>query len=299
MSSCPLCNRNYEDETLRFCLDDGTLLRSSSWSEFPATVNMSSHEAENATTVTSLTAPPFTPTAKETQEVGKTVRSAVPVTADNARRNPVPWVVLGIILGVFAIVVVIALIGIQSSLRANKEVESEQASPLKDSAAEPLPDSKEETASISRVPSESSASIEQSPKTQDSARTPPTEQTTKSPDSGRTPPPKPSPAGPQVKESTTKRTIAGGVLNGRAISLPKPPYPAIAQKVKASGAVLVQVTVDENGDVISAKAVSGHPLLQGVSVAAARQAKFSPTLLSGQPVRVTGVITYNFVSAEN
>ena len=91
------------------------------------------------------------------------------------------------------------------------------------------------------------------------------------------------------------KTISGGVLNGRAISKPQPAYPAIARAAKASGTVTVQVLVDERGNVISASAVSGHPLLQQSAVAAARQAKFSPTLLSGQPVKVSGVITYNFV----
>jgi protein TonB len=59
---------------------------------------------------------------------------------------------------------------------------------------------------------------------------------------------------------------------------------------------VVQVIIDEQGNVISAHAVEGHPLLQAVSVAAARQAKFSPTLLEGEPVKVTGVIKYNFVA---
>ena len=88
--------------------------------------------------------------------------------------------------------------------------------------------------------------------------------------------------------------ISGGVLNGKAISLPAPEYPAIAKQAKASGAVAVRVTIDENGAVISAQAVSGHPLLQAAAVAAARQARFSPTLLMGEPVKVTGVIVYNF-----
>jgi TonB family protein len=93
--------------------------------------------------------------------------------------------------------------------------------------------------------------------------------------------------------------ISGGVLNGKAISLPAPDYPPIAKQAKASGAVAVQVTIDENGSVIAAHAVSGHPLLQAVSVAAARQAKFSPTLLMGEPVKVTGVIVYNFGEPSN
>lgn len=103
------------------------------------------------------------------------------------------------------------------------------------------------------------------------------------------PPPPPAPTPPRAP-------ISGGVLNGKAISLPKPAYPAIARQAHASGTVVVQVTIDENGSVISARAVSGHPLLQAVAVGAARQARFSPTKLSGQPVKVTGVITYNFVA---
>jgi hypothetical protein len=90
--------------------------------------------------------------------------------------------------------------------------------------------------------------------------------------------------------------ISGGVLNGKAISLPRPDYPPIARSAHASGMIVVQVIIDEAGDVSAAHAVSGHPLLLGVSTAAAKRAKFSPTKLCGEPVRVTGVITYNFVA---
>jgi TonB family protein len=109
-------------------------------------------------------------------------------------------------------------------------------------------------------------------------------------DSAEPPPPPPEP-----KPTPRNRIVDGGVLNGKAISKPQPAYPAIARAARASGVVTVQIVVDEDGKVISASAVSGHPLLQQAAVAAARQARFSPTLLSGQPVKVTGVITYNFV----
>ncbi|CAN5738590.1 hypothetical protein BH24ACI3_BH24ACI3_05800 [soil metagenome] len=90
------------------------------------------------------------------------------------------------------------------------------------------------------------------------------------------------------------KMVTGGVLNGKATSLPNPEYPPAARAVRASGAVTVQVEVDENGDIVEASAVSGHPLLRASAVAAAREAKFSPTMLQGQPVRIRGVITYNF-----
>ena len=102
------------------------------------------------------------------------------------------------------------------------------------------------------------------------------------------PPPKPTP-------EPKKTVVSGGVLNGKAISKPQPAYPPIAKAARAQGTVTVQILVDESGRVVSATAVSGHPLLQQAAVAAARQARFSPTLLSGQPVKVSGVITYNFV----
>ena len=105
------------------------------------------------------------------------------------------------------------------------------------------------------------------------------------------------PPPPEAPKPTPPRApISGGVLNGKAISLPKPAYPPIARAAHASGTVVVQVLIDENGSVVSAHAVSGHPLLQGAAVGAARQARFSPTKLSGQPVKVTGVIQYNFVA---
>jgi TonB family protein len=93
----------------------------------------------------------------------------------------------------------------------------------------------------------------------------------------------------------TPKTISGGVLNSKANPLVKPAYPPAARAVNASGAVSVQVTVDEQGKVISAAAVSGHPLLRGASEAAARATTFTPTLLSGVAVKVTGIIVYNFV----
>jgi protein TonB len=107
------------------------------------------------------------------------------------------------------------------------------------------------------------------------------------------PPAADAPPPPPKKEPP--KTVSGGVLNGKATSLPKPAYPAAARAVQASGSVSVQVLISETGSVISASAVSGHPLLRAAAVAAARGARFSPTLLSGQAVKVSGVITYNFV----
>ena len=95
---------------------------------------------------------------------------------------------------------------------------------------------------------------------------------------------------PQPNQPAQKRgPISGGVLNGKAIYLPMPEAPA-----GEGGVVIVAVMVDEQGTVVDARALSGPPHLQTAAVAAARLARFSPTLLMGEPVRVTGTLNYNF-----
>jgi len=85
------------------------------------------------------------------------------------------------------------------------------------------------------------------------------------------------------------------MLAAKAISIPKPLYPPMAKAIGAQGSVTVQILVDEQGKVISAQTVSGHPTLVAAAKQAALQARFTPTILNGQPVKVQGVITYNFV----
>lgn len=85
------------------------------------------------------------------------------------------------------------------------------------------------------------------------------------------------------------RTIAGGVLNDKATSLPAPPYPPAARAVRAAGKVVVNIEVDTNGAVVKAEAASGHPLLRAAAVAAARQAKFK-----AGPSPVSGSLEYEF-----
>ena len=103
------------------------------------------------------------------------------------------------------------------------------------------------------------------------------------------PPANPDPNA-QGAKNAKRGPVAGGVLNGKAIYLPQPEAPA----GEASGVVSVQVLIDEQGSVIDAKAVSGPQHLHQAAVNAARLARFTPTLLMGEPVKVTGVLAYNF-----
>lgn len=90
------------------------------------------------------------------------------------------------------------------------------------------------------------------------------------------------------------RPLSGGVLNGKAKKLPAPSFPAAARAVGASGRVNVQVLIDETGRVASAEPIAGPPLLRSASRTAACGSEFLPTHLSGKPVKVSGIITYNF-----
>ena len=105
-------------------------------------------------------------------------------------------------------------------------------------------------------------------------------------------------ASPQSSPSVlpTNRPVNAGVLNGRAVSLPKPAYPPIARQIRASGQVSVQVLVDEGGNVLSAKAVSGHPTLRAPAEAAARQSRFNPVKVGDRNVQATGILLYNFIN---
>lgn len=95
-------------------------------------------------------------------------------------------------------------------------------------------------------------------------------------------------------ESTSDQQL--NLERGRAVNLPVPAYPPIARAAHAQGSVEVQVIIDEEGKVIAAASVSGHPLLQASCVRAARASEFTPTKLEGVPVKVTGVLRYNFIA---
>lgn len=84
------------------------------------------------------------------------------------------------------------------------------------------------------------------------------------------------------------------MINGKAICLPKPKYPATAHAIGVSGEVQVQVLIDENGNVVEAKALTGHPFLKMASEKAAKAARFEPISIGGNPVKVTGIIVYKF-----
>ncbi|HYV25679.1 MAG TPA: energy transducer TonB [Pyrinomonadaceae bacterium] len=102
-----------------------------------------------------------------------------------------------------------------------------------------------------------------------------------------------TPPAPEPPKPTTRR-VPSEVLNSKLISAPQPLYPAMAKQTRTQGSVNIQILVDEQGKVVSAQVMSGNPMLTPAAREAAMRARFTPTTLNGVPVKIQGVITYNF-----
>ncbi|MGA9994872.1 MAG: TonB family protein [Pyrinomonadaceae bacterium] len=298
MKRCPKCQQTYADDEMRFCLEDGTALVSvAAEQDADATWVMPAERGpDTARTQASPTqASPSQSAFYQAQPSPPPIQSVSYAQSQPTarRRSPLLWILAAaLMLGLSGIVVVALIL---YSMRGDQTpLTAQTATPTPAPTVTPTP---ETISSAANSNSNKTASTPTpTPSSTPTARQMNTNNAVAQPSPT---PPKPLPTpkpSPLPTPTAPSKPIAGGVLNGKAISLPKPAYPPIARAAHASGTVIVQITIDENGSVISARAVSGHPLLQGAAVAAARGAKFSPTTLSGQPVKVTGVITYNFVA---
>jgi len=287
MKSCPTCQKRYADTTMRFCLDDGALLSE----EFDATragpgaeptLHLPGHATEQPVTApapvrSTMTSMDFQPA------VGAASSPQVPAGHDGRSSRGMLWVIIALIIGGSGIAIALIITRgsrepASTSSAATPTPGSTQTASPTENASPPAPKTSAELAQADRQ----TEPANQVPKATPARQPTPPKANAEEPTA---PPINPAPRGP----------ISGGVMNGKATYLAKPAYPPIAKAVHAAGAVSVQVLVSEEGNVISASAVSGHPLLRASAVAAARASKFSPTKLSGQPVKVSGVIVYNFV----
>jgi Ca-activated chloride channel homolog len=112
-------------------------------------------------------------------------------------------------------------------------------------------------------------------------------------------PPAPTPPPPPAKGVpppilNQSLMVPSTILQGSATKKVQPTYPAIAKAARAQGAVQVQITVDENGEVIDARVINGHPMFRDAAIQGAKQWRFKPTELSGKPVKTQGILTFNF-----
>ncbi|MCI0663056.1 MAG: energy transducer TonB [Acidobacteria bacterium] len=107
-------------------------------------------------------------------------------------------------------------------------------------------------------------------------------------------PPPPPPVPPKPETSDKRIKVSGGVLKTLASKKVEPEYPSSAAAAGVQGEVSVSITISETGKVIEAEVIKGHSLLRDAALQAARQWLFKPTELSGVPVKVIGVLTFNF-----
>jgi TonB family protein len=294
MKTCPTCHRNYENEA-KFCFDDGSLLVAETASGMTTasgidpTLHLPGHSTEQPPNVLY---PQQTSPQQSTVTSGgmKPPASTAPVSsntpyASKARsRAALLWVVAALIIGVAAIAVALIVTrGFRRDENAATEPATATASP-----SEAMTSSESSTTSSEGKPASLSETTPSNQPTNKKEQEIPTLKGAPTEKSLSAPTP--------VEKATPHAPISGGVLNGKAIYLAKPAYPPSARAAHASGSVTVQVLIDENGKVLTAHAVSGHPLLQASAISAARASKFTPTKLSGQQVKVSGVIVYNFVA---
>lgn len=108
--------------------------------------------------------------------------------------------------------------------------------------------------------------------------------------------PTPTPRVSPTPDASPPQNINVGIMNSRAVNLVKPAYPPNAKQMNASGTVNVQISVDEEGNVLSAKAISGHPLLRPAAENAARQSRFNPVKINDRAVKASGLVIYNFIN---
>jgi protein TonB len=110
---------------------------------------------------------------------------------------------------------------------------------------------------------------------------------------GGVPPPPPPPPPPRPVKREPIR-VGGNVQESKLIKKVEPVYPELAKRARVSGVVILQVTVDEEGNVSELRVLRGHPLLDDEAVRAVKHWKYSPTLLNGEPVPVIATVTVIF-----
>ena len=320
MKYCPTCETRYDEEVLRFCMKDGTPLLEEEDPKFVALPSESLDEPrdDDAGDVTvvrrNIPVPPepeqerpriVVPTYEETRAQQARTRVAPPPTRSNTAK-----VVILTILGTLAVLAVagagiwflqrdeVSDANLNANVNTNANVNANtnlgidanfnfnlnlNANTNGNTNANLNANVKTPTPTPTPRPS---PSVTPSPTPDDDEVTPtPTRTPIPTPQPTIIRPGSPSPRPP----STPPRNLNGGVLNGMAVSLPRPIYPPMAKQIGAAGEVRVQVAVDGNGNVVSARAVSGHPLLRSAAETAARQSR-----MRLDAANTTGQIVYNF-----
>lgn len=319
MKYCPTCDARYDEDILRFCMKDGTPLLDEDEPKFVAMPSESLDEPqddEDDVTVVRRNVPVPPPDQERP-------RIVVPTYEDQRREEPrarvVPpyqpppksntfKVVVLTILGTLAVVGVLAA-GVYFLRPAdnanNSNVNTNANANINANTNLGVDTNFNFNLNANFNPGNLNTNVNTNANVKTPTPTPrpspsvtptPTPDEDASPTPTRTPLPTPQPTiirpgvSPTPRPAATpSRNLNGGVLNGMAVSLARPIYPPMAKQIGASGQVRVQISVDGNGNVVSARAVSGHPLLRSAAENAARQSK-----MRADAANTTGQLVYNF-----
>jgi TonB family protein len=320
MKYCPTCNTRYDEEILRFCMKDGTPLLEEEEPNFVAMPSESLEEErvdDDAGDVTVVRRNIPVPAEREPdrprivvptyEESREQPRARVAPYGPERKSNTAKIVILTI-LGTLAVLAVAAA-GVFMLRRDNAENTNLNANVNTNANVNANTNLGIDTNFNFNVNANFNSNTNANTNVNANVKTPtptpkpspsptpsPTPDDDASPTPTRSPLPTPQPtiirpgASPSPRPaSTPNRNVNGGILNGMAVNLPRPIYPPMAKQIGASGEVRVQVAVDANGNVVSARAISGHPLLRAAAENAARQSK-----MRIDAANTTGQIVYNF-----
>ena len=320
MKYCPTCNTRYDEEILRFCMKDGTPLleeEEPKFSEMPSESldEPADDEAGDVTVVRrNIPVPPepererpriVVPTYEESREQPR----ARVVPQNLPRKSNTAKIVVLTILGTLAVLGVAAAgvfmlrrgnsadSNLNANVNTNANVNANTNLGIDTNFNFNLNANFNSNTNANTNVNANVKTPTPTPKPSPSATPSPTpddDDTTPTPTRSPLPTPQPTIIRPGSSPtprppSTPNRNLNGGVLNGMAVNLPRPIYPPMAKQIGASGEVRVQVAVDANGNVVSARAVSGHPLFRAAAENAARQSK-----MRIDAANTTGQIVYNF-----
>jgi TonB family protein len=314
MKYCPTCETRYDEDILRFCMKDGTPLLEEEEPKFVALPSESIDESldDDPGDVTvvrrNIPIPPehqeerpriVVPTYEEQKARARVAPPYAPPPKSNTAKI-VTLTILGTLAVVSAIGAGIWLLRQDNSANSNANANANANANVNANTNLGIDTNFNFNINANfnsntnvNTNTNTNANVKTptpTPKPSPSVTPSPTPDDDASPTPSRTPIPTPQPTIIRPGQSPTpNRNVNGGVLNGMAVSLPRPVYPPMAKQIGAGGEVRVQVAVDANGNVVSARAVSGHPLLRAAAESAARQSR-----MRIEAANSTGQIVYNF-----
>ena len=329
MKVCPKCNRNF-DESMFFCLEDGTALQSPDDVNLEQTLVLPSPIESSDFEITDSNERSFTETiilpeqyptedhisqnqnlSMETAVRENEVRQHQTFTDKTPKKNRKGlFVILGLLFAGLILIIsglagwklsqsaenndVALLSNLNSDNRNTSLISNETDNEVYGSSGSADSNISNHNTEMTEADKVSNSAVNKpTPKPSPAKTLTPTP----TPSPLQTPSPRPTPTTqpPSPTPQGPPQTVDGGVLNSKALLLYQPVYPPSLKTKGIGGTVNVRVLVNESGKVTNARAADGHQLLKAAAERAARSCLFSPVNVNGKRVKVSGIIVYKFI----